>query len=89
MTVRDETPLENASRTRPEFFLRSTMLEAKLQQAALLKRLLDCMSGLSPSAHTLTPILAIKELVTDANFNCTEEGIVRVSFILTCRSSPL
>ncbi|KZP03775.1 proliferating cell nuclear antigen [Athelia psychrophila] len=35
------------------------MLEAKLDQAIMLKRLLD----------------AIKELVTDANFECTEEGI--------------
>ncbi|CAL1705850.1 unnamed protein product [Somion occarium] len=35
------------------------MLEAKLEQAAILKRLLD----------------AIKELVADANFECTEEGI--------------
>ncbi|KXN80819.1 Proliferating cell nuclear antigen [Leucoagaricus sp. SymC.cos] len=35
------------------------MLEAKLQEAAILKKLLD----------------AIKELVTDANFECNEEGI--------------
>ncbi|KAG1743813.1 proliferating cell nuclear antigen, N-terminal domain-containing protein [Suillus lakei] len=35
------------------------MLEARLQEAALLKRLLD----------------SIKELVTDANFECNEEGI--------------
>ncbi|KAF6754730.1 proliferating cell nuclear antigen, N-terminal domain-containing protein [Ephemerocybe angulata] len=35
------------------------MLEAKLQEAGLLKKLLD----------------AIKELVTDANFECNEEGI--------------
>ncbi|PIL34729.1 hypothetical protein GSI_03510 [Ganoderma sinense ZZ0214-1] len=35
------------------------MLEAKLSEAALLKRLLD----------------AVKELVTDANFDCNEEGI--------------
>ncbi|KAI0668020.1 proliferating cell nuclear antigen, N-terminal domain-containing protein [Trametes maxima] len=35
------------------------MLEAKLSEAALLKRLID----------------AIKELVTDANFDCNEEGI--------------
>ncbi|KAF9442538.1 proliferating cell nuclear antigen [Macrolepiota fuliginosa MF-IS2] len=35
------------------------MLEAKLQEAGTLKKLLD----------------AIKELVTDANFECTEEGI--------------
>ncbi|KAI6102294.1 proliferating cell nuclear antigen, N-terminal domain-containing protein [Pisolithus croceorrhizus] len=35
------------------------MFEAKLQQAALLKRLLD----------------SVKELVTDANFECNEEGI--------------
>ncbi|PPQ87173.1 hypothetical protein CVT25_014671 [Psilocybe cyanescens] len=36
------------------------MLEAKLQEAGTLKKLLD----------------AIKELVTDANFECNEEGIV-------------
>ncbi|KZT30027.1 proliferating cell nuclear antigen [Neolentinus lepideus HHB14362 ss-1] len=35
------------------------MLEAKLNEAAILKRLLD----------------AVKELVTDANFECNEEGI--------------
>ncbi|KAF5349914.1 hypothetical protein D9756_009306 [Leucocoprinus leucothites] len=35
------------------------MLEAKLREAAILKKLLD----------------AIKELVTDANFECNEEGI--------------
>ncbi|EJF56052.1 proliferating cell nuclear antigen [Dichomitus squalens] len=35
------------------------MLEAKLSEAALLKRLLD----------------AVKELVSDANFECNEEGI--------------
>ncbi|OSC97295.1 proliferating cell nuclear antigen [Trametes coccinea BRFM310] len=35
------------------------MLEAKLNEAALLKRLLD----------------AVKELVSDANFDCNEEGI--------------
>ncbi|KAM5545653.1 hypothetical protein V8D89_000691 [Ganoderma adspersum] len=35
------------------------MLEAKLSEAAVLKRLLD----------------AVKELVTDANFDCNEEGI--------------
>ncbi|EPX71071.1 PCNA [Schizosaccharomyces osmophilus] len=35
------------------------MLEARLQQAALLKKLLD----------------AIKELVTDANFDCNDNGI--------------
>ncbi|KZO97440.1 proliferating cell nuclear antigen [Calocera viscosa TUFC12733] len=35
------------------------MLEARLQQASILKKLLD----------------AIKELVTDANFECDEEGI--------------
>ncbi|KAG7444254.1 proliferating cell nuclear antigen [Guyanagaster necrorhizus] len=35
------------------------MLEAKLQEASVLKKLLD----------------AIKELVTDANFECNEEGI--------------
>jgi len=35
------------------------MLEARLQQASILKKLLD----------------AIKELVTDANFECSEEGL--------------
>ncbi|KAL7278384.1 hypothetical protein ACG7TL_008364 [Trametes sanguinea] len=39
-----------------------TMLEAKLNEAALLKRLLD----------------AVKELVSDANFDCNDEGISRL-----------
>jgi hypothetical protein len=55
------------------------MLEARLQEAALLKRLLDCklysrqifMAGLIRQNFA-----AIKELVTDANFECNEEGIV-------------
>ncbi|CAE6464995.1 unnamed protein product [Rhizoctonia solani] len=38
------------------------MLEARLEQASILKRLLD----------------AIKELVTDANFECGDEGLVRI-----------
>lgn len=38
------------------------MLEAKLAQASVLKKLLE----------------AIKELVTDANFECNEEGLVRL-----------
>lgn len=58
------------------------MLEAKLNEAGTLKKLLDGTSHpkkkttrLSPS-HTHTPHTAIKELVTDANFECNEEGIV-------------
>ncbi|KAG6372532.1 putative proliferating cell nuclear antigen [Boletus reticuloceps] len=54
------------------------MLEAKLEEAALLKRLLDCThfssyTNESPCSPRLC--LAIKELVTDANFECNEEGI--------------
>lgn len=54
------------------------MLEAKLSEAAILKRLLD---GRRDSNHIGDPtrlitFLAIKELVADANFECNEEGIV-------------
>jgi proliferating cell nuclear antigen PCNA len=64
------------------------MLEAQLKEAVTLKRLLD---GKSPSSgtHALSLTVfyflrrtthaglytAIKELVTDANFECTEDGI--------------
>lgn len=63
------------------------MLEAKLAEAAILKRLLD---GLLSFAFVrrrvgfwglLTAVLAIKELVADANFECNEEGIVRPTFL--------
>ena len=63
------------------------MLEAKLNEAAILKRLLE---GLSTSLSCYRRVddkrapntAAIKELVTDANFECNEEGIVRVIFHL-------
>ena len=51
-----------AVRSRESAFSRSldlTMLEARLENAALLKKLLD----------------AIKDAVTDANFDCSESGI--------------
>jgi proliferating cell nuclear antigen len=55
------------------------MLEAKLSEAGTLKKLLDGMLDASLSAETRffsqLPA-AIKELVTDANFECNEEGIV-------------
>ena len=61
------------------------MLEAKLEAAATLKRLLEGILS-----HILVFIVgtkfwnraAIKELVTDANFQCNDEGIVsrRLSF---------
>jgi proliferating cell nuclear antigen len=35
------------------------MLEARLEQASVLKKILD----------------AVKDIVTDANFDCTESGI--------------
>lgn len=57
------------------------MLEAKLEEAAVLKRLLDGKGILSiTSATRLTKnvLIAIKELVNDANFECNEEGIVSV-----------
>jgi len=61
------------------------MLEAKLSEAGTLKKLLD---GVVVSYTSLFPkntdhrvffsflFSAIKELVTDANFECNEEGIV-------------
>lgn len=58
------------------------MFEARLKEAALLKRLLDCellyiavFSSISLDTY-VTFLLAVKELVTDANFECNEEGIV-------------
>ena len=59
------------------------MLEAKLSEAALLKRLLDGMFprvSFSP-LHPQSTRLAVKELVSDANFECNEEGIVSTRFI--------
>ena len=56
------------------------MLEAKLAEAGTLKKLLDGKSlththaFFHPSDASLFYI-AIKELVTDANFECNEEGI--------------
>jgi len=57
------------------------MLEAKLSEAGTLKKLLDGVLDASLSIQTrflgLTQFsTAIKELVTDANFECNEEGIV-------------
>ena len=60
------------------------MLEAKLSEAGTLKKLLDgksCLPIKQRVFHPLTRLsslpsrLAIKELVTDANFECNEEGI--------------
>ena len=52
------------------------MLEAKLDQAALLKKLLDGNFRCSwQYDHSDASLSAIKELVTDANFECNEEGI--------------
>lgn len=53
------------------------MLEAKLQEAGILKKLLDGERYLViyTTMLPLMPCAAIKELVTDANFECTEEGI--------------
>ena len=54
------------------------MLEARLAEAAILKRLLDGKYILLSHSTFLQARLlsAIKELVTDANFECNEEGIV-------------
>jgi hypothetical protein len=59
------------------------MLEARLAEAVILKRLLDGIflplfcyvfsNDVIPSA--------IKELVTDANFECNEEGIVSLDYM--------
>ena len=55
------------------------MLEAKLGEAGLLKKILD--GELVPSDASGVPqcltvdYTAVKELVTDANFECNEEGI--------------
>ena len=59
------------------------MLEAKLAEAGTLKKLLDGKSlthiirVFHPSDASFSFLLssAIKELVTDANFECNEEGI--------------
>jgi len=62
------------------FLTPEKMLEAKLSEAGTLKKLLDGMYDASSSTkkHVLCSRLppAIKELVTDANFECNEEGIV-------------
>ena len=57
------------------------MLEAKLAEAGTLKKLLDGNSNkhikyaFSTHLTRLSFSSAIKELVTDANFECNEEGI--------------
>ncbi len=65
------------------------MLEARIKQAAVLKKLLDGrwwfqdrfhfydsdMYGMTTCIDIPSPT-AIKELVTDGNLDCTEEGIV-------------
>lgn len=57
------------------------MLEAKLAEAGTLKKLLDGKHFLKVFQKTKIDAsnppgkTAIKELVTDANFNCNEEGI--------------
>ena len=59
------------------------MLEARLAAASVLKRLLDGLSSLDASFSPINVVYescpAIKELVTDANFECNEEGLVRSS----------
>jgi hypothetical protein len=55
------------------------MLEAKLNEAATLKRLLDGMKPLfiaGPTCDDADWHVAVKELVQDANFECNESGIV-------------
>ena len=56
------------------------MFEAKLSDAVIIKRLLECKVQLKCHVDvSLTPnSTAIKELVTDANFDCDEEGLVRI-----------
>lgn len=58
------------------------MLEAKLNEAATLKRLLDGMNPLAlagPTCDDAGWYIAVKELVQDANFECNENGIVSKS----------
>jgi hypothetical protein len=54
------------------------MLEARLAEAVILKRLLDgiFLPLFCCVISNDVLLLAIKELVTDANFECNEEGIV-------------
>jgi hypothetical protein len=65
---------QNATRFSPTTV---TMLEAKLSEAGVLKKLLDGkrLYCYFPSSFVLISFSAIKELVTDANFECNEEGI--------------
>ena len=49
------------------------MLEAKFSEAGTLKNLLGGVLHTSLCTEILT---AINDLVTEANFNCNEEGIV-------------
>jgi hypothetical protein len=56
------------------------MLEAKLAEAQTLKKLLEgTRLGRTQTRFISFTTPAIKELVSDANFQCGEEGIVRVS----------
>jgi len=59
------------------------MLEAKLNEAATLKRILDGMSVFLVSAEPTCDDAdwhpAVKELVQEANFECNESGIVSKS----------
>jgi len=55
-----------------------SMLEAKLSEAGTFKKLLDCKdlwTRTRAESSKCNPVIAIKELVTDANFECNEEGI--------------
>lgn len=59
------------------------MLEATLNEAATLKRLVDGMkvfySQMEPTCNDADSHLAVKELVQDSNFECNESGIVSKS----------
>jgi len=54
-----------------------------MQDAGTLKKLLDCKDASHRASATSSDLdasspssIAIKELVTDANFECNEEGLV-------------
>lgn len=56
------------------------MLEARLAAASVLKRLLDGLWSRDVFISLIDRVFetrsAIKELVTDANFECSEDGLV-------------